>query len=88
MSSNYLKVTIEKKRCTENFDFLNLKNSLLGELQLLQISFSFQTSWFKILINIKYYVLIISYCVPLFYLFYIRGYYYAETTALLIVKDI
>ena len=26
MSNSYLKVTIEKKRCTQNFDFLNSKS--------------------------------------------------------------
>ena len=48
MPNIYLKVTIEKKRRTQNFDFLSLKSSssgpFFGELQLTQISFNFQTS--------------------------------------------
>ena len=38
MSNIYLKVTIEKKLCSQKFDFLNLKNVWL--LQFTQISFN------------------------------------------------
>ena len=31
MSNIYLKVTIEKKRCSQNFDFLSLKNVSPGQ---------------------------------------------------------
>ena len=41
MSNIYLKVTIEKKGLSQNFDFLNLKKfvtrSVFGELQLADI---------------------------------------------------
>ena len=49
MLSIYLKVTIEKKRNTQNSEFLSLKNSFISvhsvfeELQLMQISLNFQT---------------------------------------------
>ena len=46
MSNIYLEVTIEKKRGTQNFDFVSLKSSFpgqFGEHQLTQISLNFQT---------------------------------------------
>ena len=49
MSNIYLKVTIEKNRRSQNFDFLGLKNllarSVFGKLQLTQISLNFKTSY-------------------------------------------
>ena len=46
MSNIYLKVNIEKNWCSQNFDFLNLKNLSPGHFsgaQLTQISLNFQT---------------------------------------------
>ena len=47
LSKGMLKVTIDKKWCTQNFDFKSFKKfvsrSVLGELQLMQISLNFQT---------------------------------------------
>ena len=50
MSNIYLKITIEKSRRSEKFDFLSLKNLPPGQflgssMQLMQISLNFQASF-------------------------------------------
>ena len=55
MSNIFLKVTAEKKRRSQNFDFLRLKKivsrPVFVEFQLTQISLNFQTSCYNLKIR-------------------------------------
>ena len=73
MTNIYLKVTVNRKWRTQNFDFKSLKslssNQIFWELQLTQISLNFQTSC----CNLKIRALGAKLCVAWYYFYFERN---------------
>ena len=80
ISNMYLKVTLERKSCTQKFNFLKFTkflifskfvcSSVFGELQFRQISLNFQLEWNLQLSEVRE-----ENCVWLFYYFYFERNY-------------